>query len=429
MRPDLIHRTCFQAVIVIGVLVFLYSILSPAVKVPASGYVVLPATATSPASYRFCDFAVHFNYLRQIRHHEIDRPYTYQGQVRMMTNWLPGARSGMPHAYSPVALLLMWPLFRLDTGTALLVVKILDLVLLLVLVLGYLRVRAATPTQAIAVLAACCGLSFFATICVGQTSVFTTFVLALGWTLLQRQHDLKRLHPEIAPLSLALVLWFLAFKPSIAMVWFTVLLGTKSWRAVTWAALFLIVTWLALGPFYGGWIVGLQNYAYFIGHYYMEAFPPFLQPGATPQMNTNFNSFLVMLDPGLGAFSFKLNQVLFQVTNIAVILLCWTKRFTVSQLFQAAIWNYLVFCPQLCATEDWVICLLVVEGNFFRPALTTVFKIALLWAIVNLRWGCLTDWPLFFPAKLALASWWWSEALSLLPSPVPTQQFPSDASR
>lgn len=420
MRSDLIRRTAFLTATVIGILAFYFSVTNPTARVPEIGYVVVPATATSPTGYHFCDFAVHFNYLRQIWHHEVERPYRLDDQAQMMRNWLPGAGSGMPHAYSPVALVLMLPLLGLSTGTALLVFKILGLVLLQLLILGYLRSRAINVAQALAVLLSFFSLSFFATVCVGQTSIVTTCLLAFGWALLQRRDPLESQYPALLPLSLALVLWFLAFKPSFAAIWVVVLIAAKAWRALGWAAGFLLLTWVLLGPRYGGWITGLQDYTYLLGHYYQEAMPPFLQPGCTPPMNTNFNSFLVMLDPDLGAFSFNLNRILFLAGNIAAILLCWRQRLTLSQLFQAALWNYLLFCPQLCATEDWVICLLAVEGNFFRPTASVAIKLALLWAIVNLRWGFLTDLPLFFPVKLTLAAWWcveivWPPSAQALP--------------
>lgn len=363
---------------------------------------------TGGHNIRVQDFAINLNYLRQVSLRLCPHPYRLADQEEIIKHWIPFAMSGMPHGYSPVALVVAYPLLQLPERLAFQLFDFLNVVLLVVLTACYLLPRISNGAQGAAVLASFLGYSLANTIYMGQTSVGTTCTLALGMVLLHRREE--KAAGWGLDIALALILWVLAAKPSIAIVLATLLLGSRAWRALTICAFFLLATWLALSSWYGGIWSGLQDYFWLLNHYCRDDMTPFMQRGMNPAFSTNLNAFLTINFPALGETSFTLSRFLVLGGLLLLIALRWMKLLTLSGQFQGALWIFLLFSPYIAAPEDWVICLLAVEGIFFRPGWLAVFKVVLVFLIVNLQIGLLTHEPWFFPAKLTLAVWWLADA-------------------
>ncbi len=344
------------------------------------------------------DFSVNSNYLRQIRDHAAARPYRLEDQESMFRRWFPLAGSGEPHAYSPAALLLSLPWLSLPPRAAFTAFTLLNVAAALILLGWGVLPRVKNLAQAAAVLVAFAGQSFLITIRIGQSSVLTTCGLACGWFLLRGGRSVWR------GLGAGAVLWALAVKPSAAVILLALVLGAQAWLALGTAVILTIFTWLALAGHYGGLGTGVRDYFSLLGRYYAAGMTPFMAGGLLPQNCTNLNSFLLCLAPGLGGRAFFLSRILFVGSLAGVTLLRWAGRISLSAQFQALLLAFLLFCPHLGFTEDWVICLFVVEGAFFREGAAPWLKAALVAAVVCLHGG----WV--FPAKLILSAWWLAES-------------------
>ena len=71
------------------------------------------------------------------------------------------------------------------------------------------------------------------------------------------------------------------------------------------------------------------------------------------------------------------------------------------------IWTFLLLCPYLLPSEDTILALVIVEGDFFRArgAIRNVALVLLMLAIMNLRAGLTFPTQINFPLKCALLVW------------------------
>jgi hypothetical protein len=104
------------------------------------------------------------------------------------------------------------------------------------------------------------------------------------------------------------------------------------------------------------------------------------------------------------------------------VILRWFQRIDLSCQFQGLLWSFLLFSPHLLVTEDIAICLLAVQGTFFRPGTGAQLKLLLIFVPVNLCFLLvmqgMVSWmalPLFFVIKLVLACWWLTDILTFQP--------------
>jgi hypothetical protein len=351
--------------------------------------------------YAVQDFAYNLMYLRGISARVVAHPYRQEDQVTLIRHALPTASSGMCHAYSPVALVLAQPFLALPPPLAYLAFCLLAAVGLLLLY-GLDLLPRADRLQVYLLVICAVSITTAAAFAVGQTALVTTPLLGMTWWLLRRE-------PGGAWRTFALVLlaWMLCMKPSLAIVPVALLLGARAWRELALLALMLAATWAALGPLYGGWIDGLGDYTALLGHYDEADMVPFMRDVFTRHGDTGANAFFSTLYPGHSTAFFAASRILFLGTTALLLALRWAGRIGASQHFRGMIWNFLMLCPYLLPSEDTILALVIVEGDFFRArgAIRNVALVLLMLAIMNLRAGLTFPTQINFPLKCALLVW------------------------
>jgi cbb3-type cytochrome oxidase subunit 3 len=358
--------------------------------------------------YAVQDFAYNLMYLHGIDDHVVPHPYRQADQETLIHHALPTAGSGMCHAYSPVALVLVQPFLALPPPLAYIAFSLLAALGFLLLYALDLLPRATDRLQLYLLLVCAVNITMVTAFAVGQTALVTTPLLAVVWFLLRRDG-----REPWTVLALALLTWALCMKPSIAVIPVALLIGARAWSALGLTALLLAITWAALGPLYGGWVSGLRDYSYLIGHYYESAMIPFMRDVFTRHGDTGANAYFSTLFPGHSALFFTASRVLFLGSTLLLLTLRWMGRLTGSQHFRGMIWTFLMLCPYLLPSEDCVLCLLIVEGGFFRSR--NIWRdgalLVLMLAIMNLRAGLTFPGQINFPLKCALLVWMTVEAI------------------
>jgi len=358
--------------------------------------------------YAVQDFAYNLMYLRGIDEHVVAHPYRQTDQETLIHHALPTAGSGMCHAYSPVALVLVQPFLALPPPLAYVAFSLLAALGFLLLYALDLLPRAVDRLQLYLLLVCAVNITTVTAFAVGQSALVTTPLLAAVWFLLRRSG-----REPWTVFALAFLTWALCMKPSIAVIPVALLIGARAWSALGLTALLLAITWAALGSLYGGWVSGLRDYSYLIGHYYESAMIPFMRDVFTRHGDTGANAYFSTLFPGHSALFFTASRVLFLGSTLLLLTLRWMGRLTGSQHFRGMIWTFLMLCPYLLPSEDCVLCLLIVEGGFFRSR--NIWRdgalLVLMLAIMNLRAGLTFPGQINFPLKCALLVWMTVEAI------------------
>jgi hypothetical protein len=352
--------------------------------------------------YAVQDFAYNLMYLRGIDEHVVPHPYRQTDQEKLIHHALPTAGSGMCHAYSPVALVLAQPFLALPPPLAYIAFSVLAALGFLLLYALDLLPRATDRLQFYLLLVCAVNITTVTAFAVGQSALITTPLLAAVWFLLRRDG-----REPWTVFALTFLTWALCLKPSIAVIPIALLIGARAWAALGLTALLLALTWTALGPLYGGWVSGLHDYSDLLGHYYESAMIPFMRDVFTRHGDTGANAYFSTLFPGHSALFFTASRLLFLGTTGLLLVLRGMGRLTASQHFRGMIWTFLMLCPYLLPSEDCVLCLLIVEGDFFRSR--TIWRNAalllLMLAIMNLRAGLNFPGQINFPLKCALLVW------------------------
>lgn len=367
------------------------------------GVKYIPGTPT----FGLQDFAFQVNYLEQFRYRAAAHPYRLEDQEAIFRNWYSDNARAFPHAYSPVALVVASPLLTMRVETAFLLWTTLNAALLLVLMWRYLLPRMSNATQGAAVAAVLLSYLPVALFSMGQTALATTCLCAAGYLLLRAREGKPSSFAR--DLLLAATLYVLAIKPSIFLIVFALAIGERAWRPVLISIAGLLITWLALGPVYGGYVDGLKDYNFLLSHYCNADMTSLFRDCMNPEISTNFTSFITALNPDWNRSAFHLSQILFEGLTTLLLVLRWTGRISLSTQFQGLLWTFLLFCPFTLVTEDFLLLLLAVEGTFFRNGAAGAIKVACVWGASNIWLGTLLGFPLAFALKAVLAGWWMIE--------------------
>jgi len=364
---------------------------------------------TPQGGYAVQDFAYNLMYLHGIGDRVVPHPYRLTDQETLIRHALPTASSGMCHAYSPVAYVLAQPLLALPPHFAYVALLILA-ALAILLLYGLDLLPRADRLQLYLLLICVVSITEVTAFAEGQSALLTTPLIGAAWWLLRREQ-----RGPWAVIALGLITWALCMKPSVALIPVALLLGARAWPALGVTAFLLAVTWAALGPLYGGWWQGLVDYRHLIGHYYMDAMTPFMRDVFTRHSDTGANAYFSTLLPGHTALFFTASRCLFLLTTVLLLALRWAGRLTPSQHFRGMIWTFLMLCPYLLPSEDTIICLLVVEGDFFRSrgAWRNAALLPLMIGLMNLRAGLTFDGQVNFPLKCVLLGWMAVEAVQM----------------
>ena len=281
------------------------------------------------------DYSYNILCLQGIHEHLVARPYRMEDQEQMVRQMIPAAKFGMTHAYSPVALVLALPLLYVPGFYAYLIYFIASISGILLLFYYGLLPKAVIPMQ-FGALALClfsiCTVTAFE---VGQTAMLTTVLIGTFWILLQQRHY-SGLYRVWIDFTLALLFWALCFKPSVAIGPFFLLVGARSWRVLALGMSFLFVTWTTLCGYYGGWWTGLPDHSYLLNHYHNAGFTPFMQRDSETAMEKTITLWL-----------FSFDRTFLLVSSATAVILHWTQRITLSELFQIVVWLFLLFSPYL----------------------------------------------------------------------------------
>ena len=356
--------------------------------------------------YEIQDFAFHLNILHQIWNESVPHPYRLDDQEKMVRMWFPGLDGGMPHAYSPVALAIGMPLLAVSPFWAYFAITLLNAIFLLLLTRYYLLPRTRNTVQAAALLATFLGFYvLYLIFYMAQSALITTCLLAAGFVLLQKRPQQQGGARLMADFLLGCALYFTVAKPSLTPLLAIMILAEGAWLPLFVAGVGLAITWLLLGNHYGGYISGLQDYGALLSHYRQSDMTPFFASVWAPDKFTNFASALTALIPGSDALSFLLSRILFGGLLCGLFVARWFRWISLSNLYHGVLWTFLLFCPYLLATEDIAICLLIVEGNFFRSGSGAPWKVVLVLFLMG-PFALGLVFPVFFFIKLVLALWW-----------------------
>jgi hypothetical protein len=343
------------------------------------------------------DFSYQMLFFRGIRDRLASRVYTMAGQEKLLRQELPGIDSGMSHAYSPVAFVLMLPLLSLPGAGGYFVYTVLVAGGIFLLFQRGLLPRADSFFQLIALLICVTSVCVWADFAAGQSALLTTSLLGALWLILRRETE----RSVAADLLGAVLFWALCLKPSVAIVPLFLLLGARAWRALVIGILLLLSTWTLLAGHYGGWWTGLCDYAHLLNNYHNGGMGDFMRRGHQSAVSL-----------GATASIFFLERNLLLVSCLALLFLRWSQRLSASEHFLAMLGVFLLFSPYLLPSEDWILCLLVVEGSFFKTtnAVQAAMRLLLLAAILDLRFP-LVGFDVVFPLKCLLAAWMLYEAV------------------
>jgi hypothetical protein len=344
------------------------------------------------------DFSYNLLFLHGVQERLVAHPYCLEDQEKLMRRLLPEMTSGMSHAYSPVAFVLAQPLLAVSGRSAYLIFTLLCGVATFLLYYFYLLPRTSTPLQLFAL--AVCGVSVWimTAFTVGQSSPLTTALVGAFWALLAG----RSASPSVLrDACLAALFWALCLKPSIALLPFMLLLGARAWRPFLFGATLVLLTWISVGGYYGGWS-GPADYFHLLNHYNNVDFIPFMQRAS----ETTAGSHLTVL-------WFSLDRALILILGVTLLILRWTRLISPSGQFRGMIGIFLLFSPYLLPSENLILCLLVVEGSFFQsknPLLNCV-KLLLLAAIFDLHAGLTFPIQIDYPVKCLLLAWMSAEPL------------------
>ena len=360
-----------------------------------------PGVVTVPNGRTFVqDFAWQMIFFRGIREREMTRPYTMAQQEMYIRQALPFARGGMTHAYSPVAFVLALPLIATPGQGAFLLYTVLCGLGIIALFHFWLLPRAISPPQLAALGLCVFSLCFVFGFLVGQSAILTTTLLGALWAILQT----RRGPTWRSDLLLAILFWALCLKPSVTIIPVMLLLGARAWRPLALGTLLLLATWTAVCGHYGGWLTGLRDYSQFLNHYNNAEMSPFLRRGDETAAGYELTRIL-----------FSLNRALLLGLSVALLLLRWLGRISAPEQFLGMGWVFLLFSPYLLPSELWLLCLLVVEGPFFRASSwpLAIAKLLLLAAVLDFRDGLFPPIDVNFPLKCLLAAWILWDAIRL----------------
>jgi hypothetical protein len=355
------------------------------------------------------DFAYNMLYFRGIQERVVPNPYRLADQEKLIRQLLPVSQQGLSHAYSPVAYVLAQPLLLLSGYQAYLVYIVACALGIFLLFYGDLLPRTQSPLQLYALAICACSLCLVAAFAVGQSALLTTTVLGAFWYLLRRR-DFAAGPSFGRDLALAALFWVLCLKPSVAIIPALLLIGAQAWRALVIGAAFLFVTWLCVADRYGGFWTGLADYLYLLNHYHNADFSPFMQRGSETAAQSSWTAHL-----------FAIDRNLILILGTVLVVLRWKKRISLSEHFQGVMGLFLLFSPYLLPSEDWILCLLVVEGAFFNAPLSilSALKLALIIAIMDLREGLTFPFAINYPALCLLFAWIFWELLTSRRNPQP----------
>lgn len=339
------------------------------------------------------DFAYNLLFLKGVQERLVSHPYRLEDQENLLRRMVPEGTQGMTHAYSPVAFVLALPLLSISGGHAYLLYTILCAAGVLLLFYFHLLPQVESLLQIYALLACTVSVCVMLGLIVGQSALITTTFLGALWCLLKRRPTSCSL---VSDILIAALFWALSFKPSLTLIPLALLLGARAWRPVVLGLLLLLATWICVADYYGGWWTGFRDYLFLLNHYDNADFTPFFQRGYETPDHQHLTRLL-----------FSLDRDLILATSLSLIILRWMRRITGSEQFQGLVWAFLLLSPYLLPSENWIICLLVVEGSFFQSRNLAVIagKFLLLCAVLNLRSGLVFPWPVDAYLKWLLFAW------------------------
>jgi len=337
------------------------------------------------------DFSYNLLFLRGIQQRLAPHPYRLEGQEKIARTVIPGAMSGLTHAYSPVTLPLALPLLALPGQRAYEIYLFICSAAILLLFGCDLVPRMESPRQLAAAAICVASACLLAMYNLGQTAILTTPLIGALWYLLRRPGP----RGWMADATLAVLFAVCCFKPSVAIVPGLLLLAAGAGRALALAVLILAGVWVGVAPYYGGLWPGLIDYTHLLNHYNNADFTPFLRRDYLPGHDDSIRRWFAcdraaLLGIGLGLLAARRLGPL-----------------SASEHFQATIWAFLLFSPYQLPSEDFILCLLIVEGRAFLSGPTAVFvtRLILLALILDWRVGITSPmpYPLEFPCKCLLA--------------------------
>jgi len=356
------------------------------------------------------DFSYNLLFLKGVQDRLVTHPYRLEDQENLMRRMVPEGKTGMTHAYSPVAFVLALPLLSLSGSHAYLLYTILCAAGTLLLFYFYLLPLAKSRLQIYALLVCMISVCVIAGLTVGQSALITTTFLGAFWCLLKRRPESSSI---ILDILIAALFWALCLKPSVAIIPLALLLGARSWRPLALGLLLLLTTWICVAGYYGGWWTGFWDYFFLLTHYNNADFTPFMQRAHESADQTHATRLL-----------FSLDRTLALVSLLTLLVLRWARLITASEQFQGVVWTFLLVSPYLLPSENWIMCLLVVEGSFFQSKdwATIAGKLLLLAAILNLRAGVTFPWAVDGYLKWLLFAWVVAEWLQAGKKPGPENE-------
>jgi hypothetical protein len=393
---------------------------TPLIRFDFSTYAVPDKTR-----WAYQDFTAHFNFVREAWKSSGLRAYTEAGHRALAAAWLGETPvRGLAFAYSPILFVLLLPLLPLASGTAYFIFAAASGLAVACLLHRVLLPRLSGGIWPLFPLLICLfSTAFFNNLIIGQTALLTTAAVGAGWALLYDPAARRwKTATGKTDLLLATLLFCLAAKPHVALVFGVLLLAARRWRAIGAAATAILAAALLVAPKLGGWPLWWQDYLRLITHYNRADAGAFLRESINPAIATSFiqplHRFTALPDAAASALCSTLWLTLLAAAFVGL----RKKFFSPERFFQCTVLGFLLFSPNLMATEDFLLLLLLMDNPLSGKSRWGLLFLLFLFAAVNASpYNSLfaatpfSPWPIAFSAKGVLAGLILGQKLKLPP--------------
>lgn len=327
------------------------------------------------------DFASHLNFCRQIWSRTDLRPYTPEGHCAIADAWVHRPMNGaLAFGYSPACVIVALPFLGLPPAWVYVLFAGGGLVACL-WILSRFSIEKEKSSQAFLrlLVVALFSVPWLVTLGAGQTSLWTTAILGFFYLRLVRQETWVRLGGGEL-LLWGIILFVVLSKPNLGVLLAMMLLAAGAWQSVVIGGVGFVIACIILTPHLGGWPQWLYDYVGLLRHFNGEEIGSALRASVDPRISTNLTGALLRLGWVSGKMASTLGQVLWLGGMTILLVQAW-RGMKPSVYLQRHWALFLLVCPNLNATEDVLLTLLLVMNPSFWERRATWNALLLLVAL------------------------------------------------
>ncbi len=299
------------------------------------------------------DFTVHFHFAKTLHEHEIERPYTSEGQLEIYEHWLHQPPSSvMPSAYFPTFYSILGTFSSMPVPFVFFLWNSLSALIWLKATQHLQQSLSIAKGTAISIAILASSTGYYS-IFFGQTGLIFTGLLIL----LSRPIPVSVI-PQTLFTSAAILLLF--SKPPGAILGLALLLIQKRFREFAWSLLAPLLLTLLFCIHHGG-AQTVIDYTHWIQSYNVITIAPLFSDALTPLFQSNFLGFALEKLPITSSQILPVNQLLIGLMLLLGLFLLYRKRLELETIPAFLGWIYLLFSPHLVLSEDLIAGWIVVQ--------------------------------------------------------------------